>query len=527
MVATSTVPQSLLVSNSVAPIKPHLGVITLYGFGTKVRVERGHLIVEDGIGPERRKARFARIGHNLRRLVVVGSDGMVSLSALRWLADQNASFVMLDRTGSPMLTTGPVRPSDARIRRAQAMSQASGVAMYIARELITRKIQGQERVVREKIGSESTSALIADARIAVRNANSIDALRQIEAQAAAAYWTAWRDIKIRFTKKDIQRVPDHWRRFGGRSSPLTGSPRLAVNPPNAMLNYLYALLESECSLALAALGLDPGIGVFHFDSRSRNSLACDLMEAVRPEIDKYIFDWISGQFLKREWFFEERNGNCRLTGPFAEQLSETAQTWASIAAPQAEWIAKTLWQTLPRPSRRPFPATRLTQNSRRAAKGGHASNPKAGAPKTPHLCRNCGELLKDPQNRTCRVCAIADSRTNLIEAAKLGRMVTHLPKAQALRAQTQRRQAAARKLWNPEEIPIWLTEPYYRDQIRPLLKTVTVSRISATLGVSEPYATDIRKGKRLPHPRHWVALAALAVQNQPRPDQTLPPPLRI
>jgi CRISPR associated protein Cas1 len=32
-----------------------------------------------------------------------------------------------------------------------------------------------------------------------------------------------------------------------------------------MLNYLYAVLESEAQLALAALGLDPGIGVLHND----------------------------------------------------------------------------------------------------------------------------------------------------------------------------------------------------------------------------------------------------------------------
>ena len=38
-----------------------------------------------------------------------GADGVVSLAALRWLADQNASFVMLNRDGSVLLTTGPAR----------------------------------------------------------------------------------------------------------------------------------------------------------------------------------------------------------------------------------------------------------------------------------------------------------------------------------------------------------------------------------------------------------------------------------
>jgi hypothetical protein len=56
--------------------------------------------------PIRRQARFPRVGHGLRRLIVIGSDGMVSLAALRWLADQDASVVMLDRDGSVLATTG-------------------------------------------------------------------------------------------------------------------------------------------------------------------------------------------------------------------------------------------------------------------------------------------------------------------------------------------------------------------------------------------------------------------------------------
>ena len=99
--------------------------------------------------------------------------------------------------------------------------------------------------------------------------------------------------------------------FGARISPLTGSPRLSVNPPNAMLNYLYAVLESEARLAAAALGLDPGLGVLHVDFISnRDSLALDLLEPVRPQVDSYLLEWITRQPLKRQWFFE--TGNCRL-----------------------------------------------------------------------------------------------------------------------------------------------------------------------------------------------------------------------
>jgi CRISPR-associated protein Cas1 len=97
-------------------------------------------------------------------------------------------------------------------------------------------------------------------------------------------------LPINFPKKDEHRVPEHWRTFGTRVSPLTGSPRRAVNPSGAILNYLHAVLESECRLAITVLGMDPGLGVLHVDLPARDSLACDLMEAIRPEIFSSVGD---------------------------------------------------------------------------------------------------------------------------------------------------------------------------------------------------------------------------------------------
>jgi CRISPR/Cas system-associated endonuclease Cas1 len=119
------------------------------------------------------------------------------------------------------------------------------------------------------------------------------AIRVLESQGAAVYWAAWRALPIDFPKNDMPRVPEHWRTFGTRKSLLSGSPRLATNPPNAILNYLYALLESETRLAVAALGLDPGLGFWHADTPARDSLACDLMEPVRPKVDAFLLDWIT------------------------------------------------------------------------------------------------------------------------------------------------------------------------------------------------------------------------------------------
>jgi hypothetical protein len=164
-------------------------------------------------------------------------------------------------------------------------------------------------------------------------------------------------------------VPNHWRTFGPRISSLSGSPRLAVNPGNAILNYLYALLESEACLALSALGLDPGLGFLHLDNPRRNNLACDVMEPVRPIVDAYLLDWINRGTLRREWFFEQGNGNCRLMSSLTAQLAETITTWRNALGPYAEGISKVLWADRPRNDRPRSSPTRLTQSHRRTAKG--------------------------------------------------------------------------------------------------------------------------------------------------------------
>jgi hypothetical protein len=73
-----------------------------------------------------------------------------------------------------------------------------------------------------------------------------------------------------------------------RISPLTASPRLAVNPPNAMLNYLYAVLESESRLALAALGLDA-----RFDSG-------DVSAVLKRKFIPFIRLWGISEFIGAE-----------------------------------------------------------------------------------------------------------------------------------------------------------------------------------------------------------------------------------
>jgi len=488
-------------------IIPRRGVVTLSGYGISVSVDRGHLILRDGIGAVRRHARFSRIGHGLRRLIVVGSDGNISLAALRWLADQNAAFVMLDRSGSNLAISGPVRSYDARLRRAQGLADTNDTGLRIVRELISQKLLGQENVARDKLCDIGVGDRIAEIRKRIGGIKTKQEFLSLEAHAASTYWSAWKNLPVNFPKASLPRVPNHWRTFGPRMSSLTGSPRLAVNPGNAVLNYLYALLESEACLSITALGLDPGLGFLHLDNPRRDNLACDVMEPVRPIVDAYLLDWINRGTLRREWFFEQGNGNCRLMSALTAQLTETITTWRNALGPYAEGISKVLWADRPRNDRPRLLPTRLTQRHRRIAKG-NSSIEDIDFPEIALRCKTCGALISEGSNYCVR-CAVDVSRANIIEAAKSGRIATISPQAQARRSATQRRQAAASKAWKEVDKPDWLDLKTYRREVQPLLESFTLKDVTEALKISRPYAANIRHGKCIPHPRHWLPLAVL------------------
>lgn len=514
MAASHTLPHPLVI-----PQISKLGVLTLYGYGIRVTMQAGHLQVEDGIGPERRKLRLPRVNHRLKRLVCISEDGFVTLSALKWLTETGASFVMLDRLGKVRFVTGPASASEARLRRAQAMALSDGRALPIAREFMTAKLTGQETLVREKLKNVNVASVIAGLRDSLPQAETIDAVRAIESRAASEYWGAWREVPVLFPRKDLIRVPAHWLRFGPRHSPLTGGPRLSVNPANSVLNYTNAVAESECRLAACACGLDPGIGFVHTDTANRDSLALDLIETIRPAIEAWLLNWLLEEPLRRSDFSESPNGNCRISSDLCSKLSETAPTWGKLVAPWAEYVAHTLWSSSASRTRSTNVfRTPLTQSHRREAKRSLA--PKVNIPKVQHVCRGCGKPI-GKHHKNCGSCA--PPKDMMIAAARLGRVAAKTLEARTKHAKSMSRQALARYAWDPSSQPIWLTAEFFSAKVQPQLANVSASIIQSRLGISRLYASKIRQGQNRPHPRHWKELALLAGVHQ-KPNVSLDTP---
>lgn len=506
-----------------AEVSPTAGVLVLSGYGLDVRVWRGRLRVADGIGTDRREALVHRATGRLRRLVVLGHTGSVSLEAIRWLADVGAGYLQIDADGRVLAAFGPQGTDRPGLRRNQARALDTPLGNDIARRLIAEKVASQAETVlaladHVPLGDDVASGL-GDAARRLHVATDRDAIRFAEAAAASAYWEAWSPLPVRFAKRDEARVPTHWRTFGSRTSPLTGGPRLAGNPANALLNYLYALLEGEATIAARVVGLDPGLGVLHADQLNRDSLAADLMEPVRPLVDRYILELLTTHVLAAEDFFETRQGVCRVTPPLARELAATLPRWRVAVGRVAEVVAQRLAAGGGEAGPLPTPISGRNRSVGRGAPG----RPKRahGAAVIGRRCSWCGGPTEGGR-RTCSEACREAIRRDQDKTAFYGAGVASLrrlresgvePLTAGARAQLARRQTDRQReenAWNAEH-PQRADREAFRREVLPGIQGVPLRELARRTGLSVPYCARIRRGEEVPHERWWTQLTAAEV----------------
>src|SRR5580692_5535360 len=498
------------------------GIVTLSGYGIKVAVDRRHLAVSDGIGRQRRAGRFAKATSRIKRFIVIAQTGFVTLEALRWLHDAKAAFIQLDHDGS-ILTASIGGLDDARLRRAQALIVHTEHRLPIARELLEAKIKGQLAIL-DSFGLDGANG-VCGALTRLDCADRIDRVLIAEAQAAEAYWDAWADVPMTFAQRD--RVPDHWRTFGARRSPLTLAPRNAANPLNACLNLLYRLLEVETRIALIARGIDPSLGIFHCDEANRSSLAADVMEAVRPHVDAFVLNLARTRTFSAKDFAETREGACRLASPLAQELAPTMATWAKLVAPYAEKVARQVAALAknglgiaapigPKPSLdRARVKVRLRPIAAPIAPKAVRSVPIATAA---NACRSCGAKLTIRKRVYCNRCLpdqMEAQRRAVTPAFQAGgpakiaamRAAGHDPtttrEAQQRRAASASQQRKAVVAWHDDGS---LDRVDFRHDILPKLQSLPVRVIAEAMGASLSHGSKVRNGLLLPHKRHWMKL---------------------
>ena len=497
-------------------------VVVADGFDVRITVGYGALVVRDGVAEHVRERRYSKVTAPDR--IVVAGEGILSTEALAWCRAQGTAVVVL-RTGDVLLGASPPGRDDARIRRAQALAMGSPAGLAVVRYLLTAKLQGQAAVLRDVFGADETATTIADLADGIGVAENADECRQLEAVAAAAYFATWADhtaTMVGFVAKDRSRVPPHWRVFDSRRSAITGASntnRQAERPINALLNYCYRLAEIEARFACVRLGLDPGLGVLHADAAGRDSLALDVLEPVRPIVDRFVLDLIAERMFHKRDFIERSDGHVRVAAPLSHELAATMPTWRRAIAPHAEKVAHLfadqvagkLTMTTPLTGAKGKAASATVRRRKAAAavvqaqavNDAHRLAQPIRRPTTPSpsraatlfaTCVDCGGPLTRSRYVRCPDCWDRQPGQSRETRRRRGRSIA------MARSELER--------WKAEH-PHANADPAEFERIRPGLASVQLSTIAAACGVSKATASAWRAGRYVPPLRHWGMLAAI------------------
>jgi CRISPR-associated endonuclease Cas1 len=469
-------------------------------------------------------------------------DSIQTLDALAWLRAIGATLIQLNPNGEVLTHSVPFGYDGQPIRRAQALAVATGLDVEVARDLIKQKLNGQRANLSRLSGNlQGFDAL----REALEHADAIEQVRVCEGQAAAIYWNAWSSVAIRLRGRDLARVPVRWARYDSRASVLTGAPRAATDPVNALLNYTYALLESEARLALLGAGLDPTLGVLHADRRNRDSFALDAMEPVRPDVDAFLLDLLEDRTFTWRDFTELSNGVCRVAAPLTHELALTLPHWRECLRPIVANLAQTFRNALS--SRSIEPRMRSVSSAARRTKPGPQPSPLSHTPRktspprpyaaklwsAPHAeglaanpipCALCGKPVLKRRRRHCDGCmpkarrehglrAIEAARKALASQTASGNDPRRSPEMNRKRGEAIIEGHRRNRQWAREHLE-QRDDAWFKCEIAPKLDGFSLKEISKTTGLSLAACSRIRSGARVPHPRHWDSFLTLLTQEE-------------
>ena len=501
------------------PVDP--SVIVADGYGISLTVSRGHLVIRDGLGRHRRERRLPRAQRTVRRIVILGHTGHISLEAIRWCHDTGVALMQVEPDGTLLLTSSPTGRDDARLRRSQAAAATSPHGLHLAQHLLTGKLTGQAALLRRHNLNQTAADQIERLRDELTTAPDLVTCRDLEAKAANIYFATWAaSVCCTVAEQERARVPDHWTVFAARGSLLHRggrSPRAASDPINALLNYGYTLLEGEATLAARAIGLDPGLGVLHTDKPNRDSFSLDLIEPLRPRVEDHVVNLLQVRRFKATDFVETPQGGCRIHPHLTAELATHTHPYAQELAVITEKAAGILAEAGTGHIRTSTPLSRAN-NSNSQTRGARSANRKPPTPANPMpSCRTCGTTLDDPKRSLCPSCwnvtrrqlaqqRAANGAAAIAAARANGGDPTNTPTAAAKRSASLSQRKHEELAWeDPPELSGWTTERY-RDEILPRLQAQPLSNIQQATGLSISACSRIRSGQLLPHRRHWLHL---------------------
>lgn len=284
-------------------MKKHLNTLYITSDDAYVRKERETFVVE----VNNEKVFQAPI-HSIENIVCFGFKPLTP-QLMAFCAENNVGVSYLLENGKFLARVQGAQQGNVLLRRAQyAIADNETESLKIARPIIAAKVANFRNLLMRHQRNHpddspdslaSSASLLGNRLIDIQKSETLDGLRGYEGECASVYFgvlsaliTSQRD-DFTFTQR---------------------SKRPPLDPPNALLSFLYAILANDVRSALETTGLDPQVGFLHQMRPGRPSLALDLMEEFRAYLgDRVMLNLINLRQVERKDFEIRESGEVRMS----------------------------------------------------------------------------------------------------------------------------------------------------------------------------------------------------------------------
>jgi len=262
----------------------------------------------------------------LKRVIVIGNVS-IETPVLHKLSNENISVIFL--SGKRLRFCGMMHGrlhNNGILRVKQYEKSLSPFSLEIATDIVEKKVEGQKmfllnvREDRSDLRFPMTDAAgVLEKILVMLNTDDVgmETLRGLEGGASATYFQAFTKMfpeSLEFKKRN-RRPPE--------------------DPVNAMLSLCYTLLHYEIVREIEVIGLDPTIGFYHQFDYGRESLACDLVELYRTDVDRFVWEiFREREFTTRDFSTEDERPGCYLKKESRKRFYPLYEEWAKGIRPQ-------------------------------------------------------------------------------------------------------------------------------------------------------------------------------------------------
>ena len=302
--------------------------LLITGFGTSINVDKRKLIITNKLKNTKLEFFPHKINHD--GIIIDGHTGNITFEAMRWLSKHNINLTLLNWNGQLLANVMPEQPKSGKLRIKQYQKYLdSQMRFEIALKIVQCKVEHSLNLLEElsrfyesvdiakiRKAAEKEDLFLLDAMKNSQKQDTSKSIKQLmtyEGRIAGIYHD-------NLTAIFHELYPEF--NFTGRKNKSSSRNYNASDEINALLNYGYAILESEIRKATNAIGLDYSIGFLHEINQSRTPLVYDFQELFRWLIDVSVIQLLEEKNIKKSDFIITENYHTRLGEGVAKLLIE-------------------------------------------------------------------------------------------------------------------------------------------------------------------------------------------------------------